>query len=279
MICDDELRFLHYLGRRHQGLGACVDFGPLAGSSTYALASGLAAAGSDARIYSYDLWRFYPDWQRFFPRVQLQPGDDILPLFMENLGRHRGRVVPTKGDICHAEWKREPIEIMFIDAAKTPDVMRHIVNVFYPYLVPGALIVHQDYVSAQCPWIHIVDRLLRDFFEYADSPYGGSICVRVKKPMPANLLPANYYDSIAVEDARTLLAQARGIFPDCWERLCVWLAEAYYFTSREMMTEATWVLEQVIHDPAYDEPHLRFDLDYVGERIRATLKPGEKIRK
>ena len=63
MIDSDESRFLHWCAREtFTGTGKIVDMGPLAGGSTYALASGLVdnRRAVDARdvIRSYDMWEF-----------------------------------------------------------------------------------------------------------------------------------------------------------------------------------------------------------------------------
>ncbi len=131
MMTPDELQFLHYLTAKHYtSAGAILDFGPLAGASSFSLASGLGATG---HIFSYDMWHFFPDWQRFFPQRMLQEGDDILPLFLEYVAAFCQHITPHKGDLSHQRWGGEPIEMIFIDAARSPGAMQHMVNEFLVY--------------------------------------------------------------------------------------------------------------------------------------------------
>src|SRR4051794_1729972 len=66
MMCSQELQFLHFLARtQSQSAGAIVDLGPLVGSSTYALASGLISGDLPGKVFSYDLWEYFPGWEPF----------------------------------------------------------------------------------------------------------------------------------------------------------------------------------------------------------------------
>jgi len=265
MICEDEIRLLHYLARAYYtGAGALVDLGPLAGGSTYALASGLGDR-SDGRIFSYDLWDFHRDWERFFAGKNLQPGDDIMPLFLENVTPFRGRITAVKGDIAAQRWTGGPIEILFVDAAKTPEVMRHIANEFFPHLIRGAIVVHQDYVSAEDPWIHVAMGELGAHFEVTDSPEGGSVCFRLMEPVPPNALSSRYFDS---QNARRHLQRARSLLHD-WHGLCVWLAEANYAAMHGDQSAAREILEAVLRHPRY-EPQVEYDVELVRSRLRSS---------
>jgi hypothetical protein len=263
MMVDDELQFLHYLTSRHYGgAGAIVDFGPLAGSSTYCLASGLHGQG---HIFSYDLWHFSPSWEVFFPGSALRQGDNILPLFLEYIAPYRHRVTEQKGDLTEQRWSHGPIEIMFIDAAKSPKAMWHIVNEFFPSLIPGSFVLHQDYISAECPWIHMAVGLIADYFEYCDSPHGGTVCVRLKKKIPPGLLVPDYFDRTPREAARALIASAGDALIG-WYRLCVRMAEANYLVYKQAVDQAAEILEDVLGDPSF-ATGVQYDIDLVRSAI------------
>jgi len=61
-----------------------------------------------------------------------------------------------------------------VDAAKTPASLLHMFREFFQWVVPQGWILWQDYVSATCPWIHLALEELADYFEYWDSPEGGT---------------------------------------------------------------------------------------------------------
>lgn len=140
MVCEDESRFLHWIARHHaSGEGQIVDLGPLAGGSTHALCSGLAlnAAAGRTRVHAYDLWRFMPGWDGFFPGAALRPGDNLRPFFTENLKAFGSLIVEHRGGLARQRWCGEPIEILFVDAAKAADLWRHIARQFLPSCRPG----------------------------------------------------------------------------------------------------------------------------------------------
>jgi hypothetical protein len=267
MIVFDEAQFLHYVARDYyKGGGAIVDFGPLGGGSTHALASGMAenvtSAGRQGRIESYDLWEFCDDWDELFPGHALRAGDDLKEIFLENLRNFHHQVKAHKGDLLQQRWSGGSIEIMFIDAAKTPALMTHIVNEFFPHLIPNhSLVIHQDYVSAQCPWIHVVAQHLREYFEYMDSPAGGSICMRLKKSIPSNLLADDFFEKLSINQARRLLAEAREMIVG-WYKLSVWLAEANYLATKGLIVDALRIIDEVCAHPSF-QPHLWNDIDHI----------------
>ena len=259
MMSTDELKFLHYMtAKQYKGAGAIVDFGPLAGASTFCLASGL---GADGHIFSYDMWQFFADWQRFFPGQILHEGDDILPLFQRYLHPYRERITPRKGDLSRQRWTSEPIEMIFIDAAKSPATMEHIVNEFFPHLLPGGYIFHQDYISAECPWIHISIGLLSAYFEYCDSPCEGTVCLQLTKKIASDFLAPDFFEAMPIEAARESIAKA--IYPLVdWYALCVRLAEAHYLAQKLRSVEASAIVEKVLADPSFQD-FVQYDVDLV----------------
>ena len=84
-------------------------------------------------------------------------------------------------DLLQVKWNSSPIEILSIDAMKTPDLSRHIVSEFFPFLIPGGSVFHQDFCFAATWWIHIFHYLMRECFEASDTLSGDSgVMFRVK---------------------------------------------------------------------------------------------------
>jgi hypothetical protein len=260
MLCSDEIQYLYYLAKRqYSGRGVIVDCGPLAGASTMAFVSGVPRG---TKIHVYDLWSFCPGWEEFFPRRLHNAGDDLLPEFLSNLGEFRSAVTTHKGDLAAQHWRDEPIELMFIDAAKTPQVMHRLVGEFFPCLVPGAFVVHQDYVCSQCPWIHVAVMMLRDYFEWVDSPSGGTVCARLMRPVPRGVLSNDYFDSLTDAEAEHFITQAADVCLG-WERLCVKLAGATLFILRNQKDRAARIRAEVVQHPDFIEAYVGPDLAMV----------------
>jgi hypothetical protein len=223
MLCSDELIFLYDLAKRHcSGRGVIVDCGPLAGSSTWAFASG---ANRATPIHVYDLWSSCPGWEEYFPDRRFQAGDDVLPVFLSNL-KEFGRTFAThKGDLGRA-----------------------------------AMVGRTD------PWIHVALMMVRDCFEWVDSPSGGTVCARLIKPMPHRLLPADYYSSLPSESANELIRQAADVCVGR-ERLCVLLAGATLFALRHQRGRAAQICDEVSRHSDYDPAFVGPDLELVNSLL------------
>lgn len=266
MICEDESRFLHWIARhRCSGEGQIVDLGPLAGGSTHALCSGLAlnaGAAGRTRVHSYDLWHFFPGWESFFPGAALRAGDDLHPFFIRNLEAFGDLVVSHPGDLRTHRWGGEPIEILFIDAAKAVEVWAHILREFLPHCIPGrTLIVHQDWVCAECPWIHLTMSRLSDYLVPVDSPDGGTVAFRVERAVPLALLEEDDFRILPTATITARFEQAVSWMIG-WYGLDVRLAEAHCHVMRGQAEEATRIVRQVLAHADYS-PIVQYDVDLV----------------
>ncbi len=157
MLPFEESQLYHWLGANSTGFGATVDLGAFAGGSAARLLSGLTASGLPHHLHAYD--RFTADAKARAKHlspggVALTDDKDILPLATRLLRPWAGQFTLHCGNILDQHWPGEPIEILAIDAGKTPALTDHIARNFFPALVPGkSLVIHQDFLHAQQPWL------------------------------------------------------------------------------------------------------------------------------
>ena len=273
MISEDESRFLHWIARHCvSGDGQVVDLGPLAGGSTHALCSGLAAntaALGRTQVHSYDLWRFFPGWERFFPGSALRAGDDLLPLFRRNLKEFAGTVVAHQGGLVRQRWSGQPIEILFIDVAKTPGLWRHVLREFLPFCLPGSLVVQQDWASAECPWLHLGMARLAEYFAPVDSPNAGTLAFRLERAIPKSAVTGEDF-RLDREAASKRFAEAASWMAG-WYALEVRLAEAHWLALRGEEAEAARIAREVRAHPDY-AADLDYDLKLVSDAIEARSR-------
>jgi hypothetical protein len=194
MIVADESLYLYWLTReKYSGMGEIVDCGPLLGGSTHSLAAGLAAnpavPNKRKRIHSFDLFKYFEDFRsNLLPKSDLKNGDSLLPIFLDNVNEYLDYLDVTAGDVRDATWGETPIEILFIDLAKSPEINRHVVNSFFPSLIPNhSIVVQQDYFHYQCYWLHLTMQLLADHFKVIHTPDGGSLSFLCTKSIPKGL--------------------------------------------------------------------------------------------
>lgn len=176
-----------------------------------------------------------------------------------------------KGSIAAKRWRHGPIEIMLIDAAKSPAIMQHIANEFLPHLAVGGLLIQQDYVCAECPWLHIFMMQYADYFELLDSPEGGSVCWRLARPFPAYSVRDCYWCG---PDAVGRLTEARKFLVG-WRALCVWLAEARHAVMVGDWKRAVRILETVKRHAEFSD-QLDYDVKYIEWVVRENERgtPG-----
>ena len=169
MLTPEEQRMLVWLTQHaYRGQGAIVDLGAFFGGSTGRMAYGLVQSGLTGHVHSYDRFEITPDgaekwlFSKGIPRFE---GTDMLPASRAALGAIGADIHLHKGDIMQASWKNGPIEVLHVDICKNPATTDHIARQFYPALLPGALVVQQDYLHFRTPWVIAQMALMADCFE------------------------------------------------------------------------------------------------------------------
>lgn len=157
MLTPEERRYLIWLTRtQFRGQGAVVDLGPWLGASSAALAEGLARGGKTGRVESIDLF----SWSRFYmqaPGVDLEDGADFQFLYRQLTKPWSDRTRSTKADLLQHQWTGGPIEILFVDAAKSWELTAAILKNFGPHLIPGVTrIVFQDFADETTYFLPLV---------------------------------------------------------------------------------------------------------------------------
>lgn len=205
MLNVKEQSFYVWLGREWAtGAGAIVDLGSFAGGSAACLAEGVAQADRAQIVHGYDKFGLqdYPGFKdrcarywakppasksQFDPFVMPDiPGDDLLPVaevFMAPWGKG---VRLYKGQIEAMTWTGEPIELLVLDASKTAATMDRMSAMFFPHLIAGrSIIVQQDFLWWQQPWIAAQMALLSEYFTpvaYVPRYSVSYLCVKTPPP-------------------------------------------------------------------------------------------------
>jgi hypothetical protein len=76
--------------------------------------------------------------------------------------------------------------LLLIDAMKSFELARQVARWFYPALLPGAVLIHQDFKHYYTSWIHVLQYRLRDRFQLLRSVSdGATVAFTVTSPIPA----------------------------------------------------------------------------------------------
>jgi hypothetical protein len=182
MLFPDESAALRQFAMMdYTGEGEIVDLGAWAGSSTLAMAQGLAINGdvdlSRKRIHAYDIFI----WEQWMSDIQwnsslvdgYKPGDSFLPLYEQQISQYAHLIETYPGDLnAMAEFPRK-IEYLFVDVMKTFELANSSLRKFFTQLIPGKSVVHhQDYNHYFTPWIHLLMYRFRSCFELRQYVHG-----------------------------------------------------------------------------------------------------------
>lgn len=92
-----------------------------------------------------------------FAQTQLQTGDDFLPVFLRETAAYAPWIDARKQDLTSYRWDGGPIEILFVDAAKSWELTNAIFRGFGPFLEPGrSRIVLQDFRYYETHWLPLI---------------------------------------------------------------------------------------------------------------------------
>lgn len=186
MLAQSELDYLYWLASsRYTGRGRICELGCFLGGSTWALARGLADrpdAASLPPLLTYDAFEMDADTAARFP-LGYKAGESFRPLFERYLAPLLGRITVREGfiprDLDPAREpevypEQQPIEVLFVDAAKTWLVHNTILRCFGRHLVPGSVLVQQDFKHFGAYWIPLHMWQLRACFEPLHDVRGGA---------------------------------------------------------------------------------------------------------
>jgi hypothetical protein len=190
MISPVERRMLSWLvGEAYTGRGEIVDLGAFIGSSAVCMATGLArsrAVEKEKRIHSYD--RFFGDYpiQWIKENTSFQSdGPSYRNVYNEQIAPFRAAIEVYEGDVVGKSWIGKPIEILFLDILKTPELASSVVTHFFPYLEPGSIVVAQDYLHDALPYTVGVMEHFDDFFERGGDTGRGSVLFVTTQKIPS----------------------------------------------------------------------------------------------
>lgn len=109
----------------------------------------------------------------------LKPGDNFRSIFDEQLSAYGDMVEVRESNIFEEKWPDSiPIDVLFVDIAKTAKLNAHVMKTFYPALQVGSFLIHQEFFWWLNPMVPVTTLLLKDHFEvFAKAPPSGAFVV------------------------------------------------------------------------------------------------------
>lgn len=217
MITREEKKYLFWLTSSvWTGIGKVVEIGPWLGGSTACLASGMGASGHNCNkklvVFDNFIWRSF---MRDRADLDLKVGDSFMPAFFDYISEYSDcvdafqRSLPDEeilGDRL-AESRRgnqdkvevpifdgvpgtDPIEILFVDGAKSWSGILHLIRLTAERLEnENSIIVCQDFKYWGNYWVPLMMSLLRDSLEPIHNTRNATtVTFRVKNKIDIKLL-------------------------------------------------------------------------------------------
>jgi predicted O-methyltransferase YrrM len=210
MLTDEELLLLRWLSKNvYTGSGLLLDCGCFLGGSTLALAAGLQeSAATKKKMHSFDLFVAGKFEANAWAREGLVEGKSFRALYEQKIAAVRDMVEVHEGDIIQAILPPGDIELLFIDCAKAPWVNDFFVTKLFPRLVPGSIVVQQDYLFPALPWLHITMEYFSEYFELLASTEVNSVVYACTKAIPAKLTIGATWDRMPASVKHQLMQRA-----------------------------------------------------------------------
>lgn len=181
-----ERRVLYTLARdRYCGEGLIIDAGIFLGASTVCFGEGLRLNSRFKQvtkrwkkpIVSFERGIINPGMPAFFKRNNVEGMAEAGESFAEAV---EANILPVAdlvdlriGDILETGLGiADPIEILFLDVLKLPEISRFVLRNYFPKLIPGvSIVVQQDYFYDRLPFIKTDQEFFEEYFTYI-----GEVC-------------------------------------------------------------------------------------------------------
>jgi hypothetical protein len=200
MLTHEERQYLVWLGaERVEGWGAVIDLGAWLGSSSAAFAEGFRRAGRPLTVQAFDrfTWEAEPGHMSSSAGLEIDGGADFLPMFLHEIGEYAPWITPRRADLLGYTWTGGPIEVLFVDAAKSWELVNAILAGFAHALVPGkSRVVLQDYRLHDAYWLPLIFESRPDLWVEAEAVADGTTVTFIpRRDLTApDALPSRYSD-------------------------------------------------------------------------------------
>lgn len=179
--------------------GVIVDGGSFVGASTRALAKGLSGSNSSRNgnakpiiaIDHFQVQDTYIHENLLLAGHDVRFGESFIDIFLDNVRDHLPSIEVRAGDLLRVGRIDRPIEIAFIDIAKTRALNAFTLSQWFPRLIPGqSHVVHQDLHSPGYPWLAVSMSALLPYFDIVAAKINKSAVFKLRTPIPASALRA-----------------------------------------------------------------------------------------
>ena len=284
MLGLEERKLLYQLARyTYTGEGAVVELGAFCGASTCCLAAGMKdnprAAGR--HVDSYDCFIASEPYLVEFIREHfgetLHIGQSFASIFRRATAEFADLIEVHAGDLLDQSWPSTmPIEILFVDVAKTLALSGKVLTEFVPHLTPGkSIVIHQDFYHPTAFYLPVVMDFLMDHFSIIEAGRDWSVVFRLETAIPREKLQiASLYKFSFVQQQAALRRMMRrvGMPGNDYLRLSECAAIGTHFGEQQFQAALAAAIRRSTLDPDQVwSDGLAWCSDFTASRIRTRL--------
>ena len=284
MLGLEERKLLYHLVRDvYSGEGAVVELGAFCGASTCCLAAGIRDNPNVTGqvVHSYDSFIANEPYLVDFIRTQfgetLAPGQSFGPLYRRATQEFAHLIEVHAGDLLARSWPEQaPIEILFVDVAKTLALNGKVLTEFFPRLIPGkSIVIHQDFYHPTAFYLPVVMDYLSNYFSIVETGRDWSVVFRLETEIPREQLElAGQYKFSFRQQHLAFRRMMRRVGPprDYYLRLseCAAIGTIFGETEFRMALKAAIRRSQLEMDQVWSEG-LAWCQEFRASRIRTRL--------
>jgi hypothetical protein len=117
-------------------------------------------------------------------------GQSFEPIFRHATAEFAGLIEVHAGDLLEQSWPPgRPIEILFVDVAKTLALSGKVLTEFFSHLIPGkSIVIHQDFYHPTAFYLPVVMDFLLDHFSIIETGRDWSVVFRLESAIPQKKL-------------------------------------------------------------------------------------------
>jgi len=249
MLGANEVKLISFISEKYfRGNGKIIDAGCGSGGSTLAILDGLIKnkniLSTSGILHCYDKFLFdHKNYKLFFPNDDLEMNETFIHLFYRNLGNLKSMVTAHSGDLIDQIWNPNiDVEILFIDLMKTKALASKCIQIFFPSLSPGSIIIHQDFERPHLYWIHLSCAHLKDYLTPISELIDCTLVYQVNDNIPVEVICQSASLIPTLDDVALLI----DYFDDDLIELCS--NDRIDMSKHLLITELSMLLDCVITD-------------------------------
>lgn len=205
MLTLEEMRMLFALASSPQlPAGDICDLGAFMGGSSISLAAGVQASSADRVVHSYDRFEFndqqFDLYLKGHPqRAAVRAAGYGVEVFHQLTADYASTLEVHCGDFLN-QVPPDEIALCFVDLDKSFELNRKIVNSYFARLVPGAIVVQQDFFMSRTPWTVVTMHRLSDVLPFVGATKANSAIFALEGELSAGLLQSAVADGASLAE-------------------------------------------------------------------------------